>query len=226
VASALGLDSGATDHGAAAAGDWHIQVAAVAAALLGALLLTWTEKVWPEVQEALIGVLFAVAACVELLFLASNPHGGEKLKDLLVGQILWVQPVNLIPVAILYALALAAWFGLKNRMGQIGFYVLFALVVTQSVQLVGIYLVFASLILPALAAKRFAPKYALAVGYGTGLIGYVGGLIASNAFDLPTGAVIVVALLVMLIVAVLASLVVPAGMRAVRGAAPVPHAAE
>ncbi len=126
-----------------------------AAALLGALLLTWTEKKWPEVQEALIGVLFVVAACVELLILANNPHGGEHLKDLLVGQILWVSLASLWPVAILYAVALAVWFGFRARLGQIGFYVLFALVVTQSVQLVGIYLVFASLIVPALAARLF-----------------------------------------------------------------------
>ncbi|HEV7693221.1 MAG TPA: metal ABC transporter permease [Hyphomonadaceae bacterium] len=194
---------------------WSIQVAAVVAALLGALLLTWTEKVWPEVQEALIGVLFVAAACVELLFLANNPHGGEHLKDLLVGQILWVSLPSLIPVAILYALALVAWFAFRHRLGQIGFYVLFALVVTQSVQLVGIYLVFASLILPALAAKRFVPKYALAVGYGMGFIGYILGLVASSVFDLPTGAVIVVALLVTLVAAVVASLMAPVSVRAV-----------
>jgi zinc/manganese transport system permease protein len=117
---------------------WRVQVAAVVAALIGALLLTWTEKIWPEVQEALIGVLFVVAACVELLLLANNPHGGEHLKDLLVGQILWVQPQQLIPVAVLYAVSLLAWFTVRNRIGQIGFYVLFALVVTQSVQLVGV----------------------------------------------------------------------------------------
>src|SRR6185312_17165068 len=123
---------------------------------------------------------------VELLLLANNPHGGEHLKDLLVGQILWVQAQQLIPIAILYALALAAWFGLRKWLGPIGFYVLFALVVTQSVQLVGIYLVFASLIIPALAARRFAEPLRLGVGYGVGLLGYVAGIIASMLFDLPT----------------------------------------
>lgn len=186
AASAFGLE----------AEGWHVQIAAVGAALLGALLLTLTEKIWPEVQEALIGVLFVVAACVELLMLANNPHGGEHLKDLLVGQILWVQPQQLLPIAILYALALVVWFAARNRIGQIGFYILFALVVTQSVQLVGVYLVFASLIIPALAAKRYPSKARLIVGYIVGMLGYVGGLIASSLFDLPTGAVIVVALLV------------------------------
>lgn len=173
---------------------WRVQGAAVAAALLGALLLTWSEKKWPEVQEALIGVLFVVAACIELLVLANNPHGGEHLKDLLVGQILWVSPEALMPVALLYAGALAVWFGFRQWLGQIGFYVLFALVVTQSVQLVGIYLVFASLIIPALAARLFPEAWRLGVGYGVGIAAYAGGLVASSLFDLPTGAAIVVAL--------------------------------
>jgi zinc/manganese transport system permease protein len=191
-----------------------VQVAAVTAALIGALVLTWTEKKWATAQEALIGVLFVAAACVELLILADNPHGGEHLKDLLVGQILWVSAASLIPVAILYAVALAAWFGLRRRLGKVGFYILFALVVTQSVQLVGIYLVFASLIVPALAAKRFAEGYRLGIGYAVGLIGYVLGLAASAFFDLPTGAVIVVSLLVTFLAAVVLSLTVPAGWRA------------
>ena len=198
---------------------WRVQAAAVVAALIGAVLLTWTEKIWPEMQEALIGVLFVVAACVELLVLANNPHGGEHLKDLLVGQILWVSIPKLVPVAILYALALGAWFGFRQRLGQVGFYVLFALVVTQSVQLVGVYLVFASLIIPALAAKRFAPKLALPVGYSVGLAGYVVGLIASSAFDLPTGAVIVVTLLIMLVIASLVAMAAPRAMRALPVAA-------
>src|SRR5262249_6779117 len=109
---------------------WRVQAAAVGAALVGALLLTFTERKWAEVQEALIGVLFVVAASIELLVLANNPHGGEHLKDLLVGQILWVTPKSLIPVAILYAALLVAWFTLRRRMGQLGFYLVFALVVT------------------------------------------------------------------------------------------------
>jgi zinc/manganese transport system permease protein len=166
------------------------------------------------VQEALIGVLFVVAACIELLILANNPHGGEHLKDLLVGQILWVSVTSLIPVAILYAIALLVWFTMRSYIGQAGFYVLFALVVTQSVQLVGIYLVFASLIVPALAAKRFAERRRLGIGYAVGLLGYVAGLVASSLFDLPTGAVIVVSLLLVFIAAVAISLVAPAGSRA------------
>lgn len=173
---------------------WHVQGAAIGAALFGALLLTWTERRWAEVQEALIGVAFVAAASIELLVLANNPRGGEHLKDLLVGQILWVSPENLIPIAIGYAVALAIWMLFANRLGRIGFYVLFALVVTQSVQLVGVYLVFASLIVPALAARRYPETARLLVGYIVGLLGYALGLILSAALDLPTGAVIVVSL--------------------------------
>jgi zinc/manganese transport system permease protein len=205
IAQVAGLGVTAADAFGFEPEGWRVQVAAIGAALVGALLLTWTEKIWPEVQEALIGVLFVVAACVELLILANNPHGGEHLKDLLVGQILWVSIKSLIPIAILYAIALAVWFSARQRIGQIGFYILFALVVTQSVQLVGIYLVFASLIVPALAAKRFPERYRLAIGYGVGIVGYVAGLIASSAFDLPTGAVIVVSLLATFVLAAIAS---------------------
>lgn len=182
---------------------WRVQGAAMAAALGGALLLTITEKLWPEVQEALIGVMFVLAACIELLVLANNPHGGEHLKDLLVGQILWVSPEALEPVALLYAAALLVWFGARRWLGQFGFYVLFALVVTQSVQLVGIYLVFASLIVPALAARRFSEAWRLPGAYFVGIVGYVSGLLASSMFDLPTGAMIVVTLCATFVLSVL-----------------------
>ena len=196
IAQVAGLGVTAADAFGFEPEGWRVQVAAVTAALIGALILTWTDKKWPQVQEALIGVLFVVAACVELLILANNPHGGEHLKDLLVGQILWVSIPSLWPAAVLYAVALAVWFAFRERLGQIGFYVLFALVVTQSVQLVGIYLVFASLIVPALAARLYPERVRLLVGYIVGIAGYVAGLVASSLFDWPTGAVIVVALVI------------------------------
>jgi zinc/manganese transport system permease protein len=74
---------------------------------------------------------------------------------------------------------------------------------------VGIYLVFASLIIPALAARRFPERMRLAVGYAAGIAGYLLGLIASALYDWPTGAVIVVALLVVLVAAVALSRAVP-----------------
>lgn len=170
---------------------FSVQLAAVSTALLGALILTFTEKHWPALQEALIGALFVLAACAGILLLANNPHGGEYLKDLLVGQILWVSFSQLLPVALLTAVILALWFGARDRLGRIGFYVMFACAVTASVQLVGIYLVFASLILPALASHFHPARRRLAVGYGVGVLGYALGLALSAAFDLPSGAVVV-----------------------------------
>ena len=211
IAQIAGLGVTAADYVGYEPQGWKVQAAACGAALLGALILTWTEKIWPEVQEALIGVTFAFAACVELLLLANNPHGGEHLKDLLVGQILWVSPESLIPIALFYAMALNIWFALRRNMGQLGFYLLFALVVTQSVQLVGIYLVFASLIVPALAAQAFQPQSRLYIGYGIGVAGYVAGLVASSLFDLPTGAMIVVALVGLMVCSLVLSTIM--GMR-------------
>src|SRR5499426_3311116 len=89
---------------------WGAQIAAGAAALAGALLLTWTERKRPEVQEALIGILFVLASTAQILLLANDPHGGENLKDLLAGQILWVSPQQLVHGAIVTLVFLLAWF--------------------------------------------------------------------------------------------------------------------
>ena len=170
-----------------------VQVAAFLAALAGALLLTWTEKAWPDVQEAVIGVVFVLGATASVLLLASNPHGSEHLRDLLVGQILWAEPARLAWTAAVYAAVLAAWFGFGERIGRVGFYVLFALCVTASVQLVGLYLVFATLIVPPLATRRMRSGR-LQAAWAIGVAGYALGLLGSTAFDWPSGAVIVWAL--------------------------------
>jgi zinc/manganese transport system permease protein len=182
LATALGFD----DNG------WGIQVTAFSAALIGAFLLYQCERRWPETLEAVIGSAFVLAASAGILLLAGNPHGGEHLKDLLVGQILWVGFDQLLPVLGLYTLVLAAWFGLGVERRPVLFYVLFALTVTASVQLVGVYLVFASLIIPALAARRLSRRcQSLFSGYITGILGYTGGLLVAALIDLPAGAVIV-----------------------------------
>ena len=168
-----------------------VQLSALAAAVSGALLLTWTEKRWPQYQEAIIGSVFVLAATLEIMLLAGNPHGGEYLKDLLVGQILWVSQSQLVMVAILTAIICTAWFGLgESRLGRAGFYLLFGLAVTASVQLVGVYLVFASLIIPALAT-RTAGKRRLVKAYVVGGLGFAVGLVVSVLTDLPSGAVVV-----------------------------------
>ena len=133
-----------------------MQVAALTAALAGALLLTWTERIWPDVQEAVIGVVFVLGATGGVLLLASNVHGSEHLRDLLVGQILWAQPARLVWAAARLRGHPRALVRLGERLGRVGFYALFAVAVTVSVQLVGLYLVFATLIVPPLATRRMA----------------------------------------------------------------------
>jgi len=206
AADALGVE-----HGGVA-----VQFAAVGAALAGAWLLTWTEKRAAQQQEALIGVLFVLAACAGILLLAGNPHGGEHLKDLLVGQILWVDGTHLAWLAVVSALLLVAMrLGWSARLGRFGFYGVFAVAVTASVQLVGVYLVFSSLIIPALATRGLpAGMRRNAIAYGVGALGYALGLALSALLDLPSGAMIVWTLAA---VAVAAACVLPAP--AARGAA-------
>ena len=169
-----------------------VQASAATAALLAAAFLVWTERRMPRRQEAVIGVVFVVAASAEIVLLGFNPHGAEHLKDLLVGQIVWVTPAQLAATTLvdMVVLGLALRFPLARHRAL--FYVLFALAITASVQLVGVFLVFASLILPALAAG--GTRRPLAVGYGMGLFGYILGLGLSLEADLPTGAAIVCAL--------------------------------
>jgi zinc/manganese transport system permease protein len=170
-----------------------VQVAALGAALACALLLTWTERRWPDVQEGIIGVVFVLASSAAVLLLAKNPHGGEHLKDLLIGQILWVNAARLPVDALVAGIILALWLGLRERLGRFGFYALFACAVTASVQLVGLYLVFITLVVPALATwysrrRRYLKAYLIAA------LGYALGLVASVVADLPSGPMIVCAM--------------------------------
>lgn len=167
-----------------------VQISALTAAIAGALLLTWTEKKFPEVQEAIIGTAFVLAATAALILLANNPHGADHMKDILVGQILWVNPDSLGLQAAITAIILAIWYGLGTRIGRVGFYVLFACAVTMSVQLVGLYLVFATLIIPALATREYRRKQ-LVIAYIVALAGYALGLALSAWLDWPSGPVIV-----------------------------------
>jgi zinc/manganese transport system permease protein len=170
-----------------------VQAAAVTAALLGALLLGWTERRWPDIQEALIGSTFVVVACVGILLLAHDPHGGEELQDMLAGQILWVGKEQLKWAGLVTAGLGLLLFSPFSRKG-LGFYAVFAAAVTLSVQLAGVYLVFASLILPALAVRGLAGWKGLMPGWLLGALGYALGLAASALMDWPSGAVIVCAI--------------------------------
>jgi zinc/manganese transport system permease protein len=172
------------DHGDS---PWAVQGAAIGAALAAALLLQWSEKRWPQLQEALIGLLFVLAASGALLLLSRDAHGGEHLRDLLVGQMLWVSRGHLWAATAASAMILLAWKILGSRGGSLAFYTLFSVAVTVSVQMVGVYLVFASLIVPALATHGMLRRR-LATGMAVGAAGYAGGLILAAWWDLPAGA--------------------------------------
>src|SRR3954470_6457722 len=105
---------------------WSVQISAVTAALLASAFLLWSERRLAEMQEAVIGVVFVVAASAEIILLGFNPHGAEHLKDLLVGQILWVEPSQLVPVALLYAAVMVMVFAFDLRRRRALFYAIFA----------------------------------------------------------------------------------------------------
>jgi zinc/manganese transport system permease protein len=167
-----------------------VQTIAAASALCGAALLVLIERYLTDVKEACIGLTFVLAASGSILLMSRDVHSGEHLKDLLVGQILWVSANQLIATAVLSAVLLALWQWTKLKANHFGFYALFALAVTASVQLVGVYLVFASLIIPALATYRLSQRRTL-YAFAVGISGYIIGLILSAWFDLPSGATIV-----------------------------------
>ncbi len=164
---------------------WLMQLIAVSCALGGALFLHLTEKRYPQLQEAIIGTVFVLAATGGFLLLSNNPHGHEHITDLLSGQILWVSLDQLVPLALVTAIVLFIWFRYPAIHQNLGFYILFAIAITSSVQLVGIYLVFSSLIIPALVVHKL--RHALLWGYIVGASGYFIGLILSSLFDLPAG---------------------------------------
>ena len=165
------------------------QLVALTCAILAGLLFHKVEIKIPKQQEAIIGVTFIFAASIAILLLANHPSGGEEIRHLLSGQILFVTWLDVAKHTPIYILILAVWFFKKKYRNNIGFYLLFALAVTSSVQLVGIYVVFASLILPALAVINISNPYKL--GWLCGIISVIAGIFLAILFDAPAGPVIV-----------------------------------
>ncbi|MBI2884624.1 MAG: metal ABC transporter permease [Candidatus Omnitrophica bacterium] len=194
-------------------------------ALAGAAIFAATRLRKPIVpHESLIGVVYAVSAAASILVLSRAPEGGEHLKALLVGHLLFVDWPEIRHITFLYALiGVIHWVarrplllisrqphaafagGLKVRWWDFLFYAMFGFVVTSSVEIAGVLLVFSFLVVPAICGVLLAKSIGrrLAVGWLVGLLTSMAGIAASYAWDLPTGATIVCAFGVCLMVCAL-----------------------
>jgi zinc/manganese transport system permease protein len=183
------------------------------ATLLGALVLALTRTRERRVsQEAIIGVVYAVSSAAAVLLLADAPHGAEHLRAMLVGNVITVSGREVARVAALYAaIGILHWLcrrpfflistdpetafrhGWRVRAWDFVFYASFGLVVTSSVRIAGVLLVFAYLIVPALAGVALGGQTStrLTIGWVFGAAVSLIGLAASALLDLPTGATVV-----------------------------------
>ena len=158
-------------------------------------------------QEAVIGIVYAVSAAAAILAMSKAPEGTEHLKDMLVGNILTVSWLTVIKTAIVYSIVGLFHFIFRKRFLAISmgtdipnvrwwdflFYTSFGFVVTSSVAIAGVLLVFSYLIVPSVAAMMFARRVGtrLAIGWSMGAIVSAIGVLLSFHWDLPTGATIV-----------------------------------
>jgi len=184
------------------------------ATFLGALLIAATRSGDDMIpQEAYIGIIYAVFSAAMILVLTRVPHGGEEIRHLLVGSILWVTWTEVLKTAVLYALlgvllrwahprlelisrdaAAASKRGLNLKRWDFLFYAVLGTVVTSSVQIAGVLLVFTLLVVPTVMAyRRGVLGGARHLGFVlvVGVLAVVLGAAASWWLDIPTGAAIV-----------------------------------
>ena len=189
--------------------------------ILGAGLLTLTRRLSRHVsQEALIGIVYVVATALTVLVIDRSPQGAEHVKRMLVGSILTIGPDDVLKLAVLYGgIGLLHWLlrrpllaaahdmgdetGSRTVLWDFLFYCTFGLVVTSSVALAGVLLVFSFLIIPAVTGFLFSSRMgtALAVGWAAGIVASLAGFGVSVALDLPTGAAMVTTFAVVLLAA-------------------------
>jgi zinc/manganese transport system permease protein len=201
---------------------WESYAFGLSATLVGALVLALTRSQRRHVsQEAVIGVVFAVSSAAAVLLSDRAAHGAEQVRAMLVGNLLAVRSPEVAKVAILYAsigvfhvLCRRPFFlistdpnsayrqGWRVRLWDFLFYASFGVVVTSSVRIAGVLLVFSYLIVPALAGIMLGNtiRSKLLIGWGFGTLVSVVGMAASAILDLPTGATVVCAFGLMLIV--------------------------
>jgi len=185
----------------------------LATTFVGALLLSGTRTHNDRIpQEAYIGVIYVVFSAAMMLILANLPHGGEEVNHLLVGSILWVSWFNVIKTSILYAAlgGVLLWGhsrltrvtenpeqaqadGLNLRRWDFVFYLVLGVVVTSSVQVAGVLMVFTLLVVPSIMAIRLFDRTPLRVAWVlvVGTVSVVIGATLSYTLDLPTGSAIV-----------------------------------
>jgi zinc/manganese transport system permease protein len=189
---------------------------------VGAAVFAWLRGRSRNVPlEAFIGIVFASAQAAVFLVLEKSPAGPEHLKETLVGSLFTVDPKHIFRVAILYSVIGLIHFALRKPFFEITddpvaaegrgrrlflwdllFYGTFGFVVTSSVQMAGVLLVFGFLVIPAVAGLMATPKpgLALAIGWIFGFVASVLGLIGSVQFDLPAAPSILVTLTGLLVV--------------------------
>ena len=162
-------------------------------------------------QEAIIGIVYAVSAAAAVLVVDRSPQGSEHIKQLLVGSILTVTPAEVSTLALLYGAIGALLWAIRKPVLEISFdpdaaarravgwwdfvfFASFGLVVTSSVRIAGVLLVFSYLIVPATVGALLTRSIVgrLVIGWALGLGVSLAGLAASYAWDLPTGATVVV----------------------------------
>jgi zinc/manganese transport system permease protein len=168
---------------------WVTQCVALGCALIAAYFFHRVERKAPDQQEAIIGSSFVLAASMALLLLVDQPHGGEEIQHLLSGHILFVTWREVLIHSPIFAMILTLWFAKPSLRSGISFYVLFALAITSSVQLVGVYVVFTSLILPALASVTAKRK--ILVACAVGIFSVSAGVLFATVRDFPAGPIIV-----------------------------------
>ncbi|WP_415899167.1 metal ABC transporter permease [Neptuniibacter sp. QD48_11] len=171
---------------------------AVLFSLLGVALVAWINRNLPDWREAFIGLIYVASASLLVLVVAGQPQGGQALTRTLSGDVLWLTWADLVPLGVMaIVIQLLALF--RPQSLERFFYIAFAVTITLSVMKAGIYLVFACLIAPALAAQVRGKSVGWA--YLVGVIGFVVGLLLAWSFDLPAAATIVLSLILTLTLA-------------------------
>lgn len=179
AAAAAALWAGALSHDAPW---WQTQGLAVLGALACAALVAALARRWPAQREALIGLLYVLGASVALLGARHDAHGRERLAELLAADVLWAQAPQL--AVLLACVALVAWARARLTDDR-WFYPLFAVVASLAVPILGLFLVFALLIAPAVWQRAGASAARAA---GGALLACGAGLALSWAADAPSGA--------------------------------------